>query len=106
LCFVEFYLRFDTALECQRHEELKASNISLHSTPILSTPWAVDKQASLLYTQKMFNIFQEEVNDARDHCSILQTIQEESVKYVVVGDGSMREIVVHWSTKDIFGRCS
>jgi hypothetical protein len=66
----------------------------------------VEKQASLLYTQKVFNIFQEEVNAARDHCSILQTTQEEPVKYVVVGDGSMRDKVVQWSTKDIFGRCS
>jgi hypothetical protein len=57
ICFVEFWLRLDTALECQRHEELNADNISLHSTPILSTPWAVEKQTSLLYTKKVFNIF-------------------------------------------------
>jgi hypothetical protein len=106
LCFVEFWLRFDTVLECQRHEELKADNISLYSTPVLSTHWPVEKQASLLYTQKVFNIFQEEVNAAMDHCSILQTTQEESVKYVVVGDGSMRDRLVQWSTKDIFGHCS
>jgi hypothetical protein len=106
LCFVEFWLRFDTALECQRREELKTDNISFYSTPVLSTPWAVEKQASLLYTQKVFNIFQEEVNAARDHCSILQTTQEESVKYIIVGDGSMRDRIVQWSTKDIFGRCS
>jgi hypothetical protein len=41
----------------QRHEELKADNISLHSTHVLCTPWAVEKQTSLLYTQKLFNIF-------------------------------------------------
>jgi hypothetical protein len=66
----------------------------------------VDKQASLLYTKKMFNIFQQEVNATRDHYSILQTTQEESVKYVIVGDGSMRKRVVQWSTTNIFGRCS
>jgi hypothetical protein len=58
LCFVEFWLRFDTTLEVQRHEELKADNISLHSTLVLRTPWAVEKQASLSHTQKVFNIFQ------------------------------------------------
>jgi len=105
LCFVEFWLRFDTALECQRHEELKADNISMHSTPVLRTPWAVEKQASILYTHKVFNIFQEEVIAARDHCSVLETTQE-AVKYIIVGDGSMRDRVVQWSTEDIFGRCS
>jgi hypothetical protein len=73
LCFDEFWFRFDTTLECQQHEELEADNISLHSRPVLCTPWAMEKQASLLYTQKLFNIFQEEVNVARDHCFILQT---------------------------------
>jgi len=106
LCFVEFWLRFDTALECQRHQELKADNLSMHSTPVLRTSWAVEKQASNLYTHKVFNIFQEEVLAARDHCSILQSTQQESVKYVVVGDGSMRDRVVQWCSKDSFGHCS
>jgi transposase-like protein len=43
LCFIEFWLRFDTALECQRHEELKADHVSIHTTPLLRTPWAVEK---------------------------------------------------------------
>ena len=30
LTFVEFWLRFDTALECQREEELMADNTSIH----------------------------------------------------------------------------
>jgi hypothetical protein len=43
LSFVEFRLRFDTALECQRHEELKADHMSIHSTPLFSTPWPIKK---------------------------------------------------------------
>src|SRR5438105_10647955 len=77
----------------------------MHSTPVLRTPWAVEKQASKLYTHKVFNIFQEEVIAARDHCSVLETTQE-AVKYIIVGDGSMRDRVVQWCTEDIFGRCS
>jgi hypothetical protein len=46
------------------------------------------------------------VNAAKDHCSILQTTQEDYVKYVIVGDGPMRDRVVQWCIKDIFGRCS
>jgi hypothetical protein len=43
LYFIEFWLRFDTVLECQRQEELKADYISEHGTPLLSTPWSVEK---------------------------------------------------------------
>jgi hypothetical protein len=46
------------------------------------------------------------VNDAKDHCSILQTTQKNYVKYVIVGDGPMRDRVVQWCIKDIFGCCS
>jgi hypothetical protein len=46
------------------------------------------------------------VNAAIYHCSILQTTKEESIKYVIVGDGSMRDRVVQWCIKDIFGCCS
>jgi hypothetical protein len=106
LCFVEFCLRFDTALECQRHEELKADNISLHGTPVLHTPWVVEKQASILYTHKVFRIFQEEVVAARDHCSILGTTQQEAIKYVIVSDGSLKDRVVQWCIETSFGCCS
>jgi hypothetical protein len=91
LYFVEFWLRFDTALECQRREELKADNINIHGTPVLHTPWIVEKQAGKLYTHKVFRIFQEEVVAARDHCSIIGTTQQASVKYVMVSDGSMKD---------------
>jgi hypothetical protein len=106
LCFVKFWLRFDTALECQQHEELKADNVSMHTTPLLRTPWDVEKQASILYTHNMFYIFQEEVVVARDHCSILGTTQYLDVKLVMVNDGSMKDRVVEWSTSNNFGRCS
>jgi hypothetical protein len=39
LSFVEFWLRFDTTLECQREEELKQDHKSLHGISKLITPW-------------------------------------------------------------------
>jgi hypothetical protein len=33
LTFFELWLKFDTTLECQHEEELKADNASLHSDP-------------------------------------------------------------------------
>jgi hypothetical protein len=71
LSFVEFWLRFDTALECQRYEELKADNISIHSTPLLITSCPMEKQGSILYTHSIFKKFQKEVIAARDHCFVI-----------------------------------
>jgi hypothetical protein len=106
LCFVEFWLRFDTALECQQHEELKADHVSIHTTPLLRTPWAVEKQGSILYTHNMFYIFQQEVIAARDHCSVLGTTQQDDAKLVLINDGSDRDRVVEWHTSNNSDRCS
>uniref|UniRef100_A0A0E0F3Z3 MULE transposase domain-containing protein n=1 Tax=Oryza meridionalis TaxID=40149 RepID=A0A0E0F3Z3_9ORYZ len=64
LTFVEFWLRFDTALECQRQEELKADNTSLHTNPKLMTPWDMEKQCSGIYTHEVFsNLLDEKAKD-------------------------------------------
>ena len=72
---IEFWLRFDTALECQGQEELKADNASLHTTPKLMTPWAMKKQCSVIYTHEVFIKFQDQIVLARDHY-IIQGISE------------------------------
>jgi hypothetical protein len=46
------------ALTLVRHGETNLQdNISVYSTPVLRTPWTVEKQANLSYTHKMFSIF-------------------------------------------------
>jgi hypothetical protein len=106
LSFVEFWLRFETALECQRHEELQADMISIHRTPLLSTPWPMEKQISILYTHQVFRLFQNEVVAARDHCFVVQIVQQEGAKIVIINEGSMRERMVQWSESMIFGTCT
>ena len=106
LCFVEFWLRFDTALECQRQEELKADNASLHSTPKLMTPWAMEKQCSVIYTHEVFNKFQEQLIFARDHCIIQGFSESEDTKIVTISSQSGKERVVEMNKSNMFGRCS
>ncbi|WVZ77255.1 hypothetical protein U9M48_025142, partial [Paspalum notatum var. saurae] len=84
LSFVEFWLRFDTALECQRQEELKADNRSLHTTPTLMTPWAMEKQCSMTYTHSVFKKFQDQIVAARDHCFIQHITESEETKIVTI----------------------
>ncbi|KAG2595886.1 hypothetical protein PVAP13_5KG116587 [Panicum virgatum] len=106
LTFVEFWLRLDTALECQRQEELKADNASLHSTPKLMTPWAMEKQYSVIYTHEVFSKFQEQLIVARDHCIIQGFSECEDTKIVTISSQSGTTHEVEMNKSNIFGRCS
>ena len=86
--------------------ELKADNASLHSTPKLMTPWAMEKQCSVIYTHEVFSKFEEQIVVARDHC-IIQGISEcEDTKIVTISSQSRKERVVEMNKSNMFGRCS
>ncbi|EEE63447.1 hypothetical protein OsJ_18260 [Oryza sativa Japonica Group] len=106
LTFVEFWLRFDTALECQRQEELKADNISLHTNPKLMTPWDMEKQCSGIYTHEVFSKFQEQLIVARDHCIIQGISKSGDMKIVTISSLFEKERVVQMNKSNMFGTCS
>ncbi|KAJ1414239.1 FAR1 DNA-binding domain [Sesbania bispinosa] len=58
---VEFWMRFDSAIEAQRQKELLADNDSLHSTPKLKLDRDLEKHGSNVYTHENFYIFQNEL---------------------------------------------
>jgi hypothetical protein len=68
LAFVEFWIRFDIALKCQRQEELVDDNTSLHRNPSLITSWEIEKHGGLVFTHEVLKKIQEEVLAAREHC--------------------------------------
>ena len=106
LSFVEFWLRFSTALECQREEELIADNKSLHSNRTLMTPWVMEKQCSVVYTHEIFNKFQEQLMVARDHCIIQGISENDDKKIVTISSQSGKERVVQMNKSNLFGMCS
>jgi hypothetical protein len=106
LSFVEFWLRFDTTLECQREEELKADNASLHSDPKLLTPWPMEKQCGVIYTHEVFHKFQKQVVVARDHCIIQRISESEDMKIVTISSQSGKERVVQMNKSNMFGTYS
>ena len=61
LHLLEFWIRFETALEEQHQLELLNDNTSLQSLPTLETPWSIESHARDVYTHTMFYIFQHEV---------------------------------------------
>ena len=86
--------------------ELKADNASLHSTPKLMTPWAMEKQYSVIYPHEVFSKFQEQLIVARDHCIIQGFFECEDTKIVTISSQSGKERVVEMNKSNMFGRCS
>ncbi|XP_047319810.1 protein FAR1-RELATED SEQUENCE 5 [Impatiens glandulifera] len=57
----QFFKLYEKALESRNEKEVKADYDTLNSSPVLKTPSPMEKQASELYTRKLFVRFQEEL---------------------------------------------
>ncbi|KAL6615129.1 hypothetical protein ACP70R_037399 [Stipagrostis hirtigluma subsp. patula] len=101
LHLLEFWIRFQTALEEQRQKELLNDNATLHSEPMLETPWGIERHARDVYTHTIFGIFQDEVLAARDKCDIQNMVQvgDERITRISDGSGKIREVRYNISTK-------
>jgi hypothetical protein len=88
LSLVEFWLRFDGALEEQRYKELEMDKVTLHITRNLKTTWGIEKHGSEVFTHEVFSDFHKEVIAARDHCLIDSVQQEGDVKITDIIEGS------------------
>ncbi|XP_044400140.1 protein FAR1-RELATED SEQUENCE 5 [Triticum aestivum] len=109
LAFIEFWLRFDTALKCQRQEELIADHTSIHTTPSLLTCWEVERQGSMIFTHEVFALFQSEVLAAREHCDVQETTTVGELKIMLISDQSHRKNKVRevrLETTTMIAKCS
>ncbi|XP_062202061.1 protein FAR1-RELATED SEQUENCE 5-like [Phragmites australis] len=85
---VEFWVRFDTAVEEQRQKELIQDNASFHTLPILKTGWPIEKHGSEVLTYEIFLQFQKEVLAARDNCMVDSMSQDGCFKiYSIIDEG-------------------
>ncbi|KAM7471008.1 hypothetical protein LguiA_009191 [Lonicera macranthoides] len=57
----QFFKLYEKALESRNEKEVKADYDTMNAPPILRTPSPMEKQASELYTRKLFVRFQEEL---------------------------------------------
>lgn len=98
---VEFWLRFITALEEQRHNELIEENVNLQSMPELRTKWKIEKHASVVFTHKVFDAL-------REYCVVESMRHEGEEKITVISDGrssKVREVVLNTTTMDAHCTC-
>jgi hypothetical protein len=72
----------------------------------LMTPWAMEKQCSVIYTHEVFKNFQEQIVAARDHCIVQGISESEDMKCFTISSLSGKERVVMMNKANMFGRCS
>jgi hypothetical protein len=90
LALVEFWIRFDTALKCQRQDELIDDNTSMHTNPKLLTSWELERNGGAVFTHEVFRRFQNELLAAREHSDVQTTTEMEDRTIVKVVDNSNR----------------
>lgn len=56
-----FFKLYEKALESRNEKEVKADYETMNTAPVLKTPSPMEKQASVLYTRKIFLRFQDEL---------------------------------------------
>ncbi|KAL5759237.1 hypothetical protein ACOSQ2_018075 [Xanthoceras sorbifolium] len=57
----QFFRLYEKALESRNEKEVKADYDTMNTSPVLKTPSPMERQASELYTRKLFVRFQEEL---------------------------------------------
>uniref|UniRef100_A0A8R7V0F8 Protein FAR1-RELATED SEQUENCE n=1 Tax=Triticum urartu TaxID=4572 RepID=A0A8R7V0F8_TRIUA len=106
LALIEFWVRFETALEEQRQEELQEDNASLHTLPMLETCWSIESHGRDVYTHEVFAEFQRQVVAARDYCHVKSIVQVGEVRTIGISSKSGKVRVVSFNTSTKAAHCS
>lgn len=103
---VEFWIRFDTAVDEQREKELREDNATFHTKPQLKTPWPIELHGSEVFTHKVFAKFQKEVIADRDNYVVESTAQVCDLKVTAVNEDGKKVRKVTCDTNTMIAQCS
>jgi hypothetical protein len=103
-------MRFESAIEAQRHKEVLADNDSLHSQPILKLDRDLEKHGRDIYTRENFYIFQNELWIACVDCGVKSKKEKDGVETLDIVDNSLvnrklREVVYTASNHNAICSC-
>ncbi|XP_021775564.1 protein FAR1-RELATED SEQUENCE 1-like [Chenopodium quinoa] len=84
---VEFYMRYEAAINAQRHTQGQNDNDSKHKYPECKTPLGIEKYASTIYTISVFYDFQYEVEMACFSCGCEEFKRENGLEIAKVSEG-------------------
>ena len=77
LCLVEFWMKFDSAIESQRYKELLVDNDTLYSMHELKLYRDLEKHGKEVYNHEKFYIFQSELWGACVDCGVEGTREDD-----------------------------
>ncbi|XP_074267175.1 protein FAR-RED IMPAIRED RESPONSE 1-like [Silene latifolia] len=85
---VAFSLRFDSAMDQQRHTRKKLDNGNRHTSPKISTHLAIKVHGAQGYSHKVFEEYQEEVKYSIDTCKSRGFTEADSLEVTTVRDAN------------------
>ncbi|XP_074300428.1 protein FAR-RED IMPAIRED RESPONSE 1-like [Silene latifolia] len=85
---VEFWTRFESAMDQQRHTQKQLDNNDKHSSPKTSTHTALESHGVKVYTYSTFNTFKEEAIYSIDTCRIGGFTQRDELEVTTVKNSS------------------
>ncbi|XP_074288587.1 protein FAR1-RELATED SEQUENCE 5-like [Silene latifolia] len=104
---VEFWMRYNSAIEQQRHTQRRIDNANEHSMLEKVGPMKVEMHASLVYTHPIFTDFQNEVKHAICSMGVGGLTTVGAVEYHDVCDGlKHRSFRVEFNTKTNESKCA
>ncbi|KAK9751032.1 hypothetical protein RND81_02G237200 [Saponaria officinalis] len=92
LSLVEFWMRYQTAMDAQRWKNSKLTADSKNSSPVLATPLLLEKHASEFYTPSIFYEFQEELKESCFRCGLEKISKEEKTEKISVIDRARNNV--------------
>ncbi|XP_074316720.1 protein FAR1-RELATED SEQUENCE 4-like [Silene latifolia] len=104
---LEFWMRFESAMEQQRHNTKRLDNENRQSNPKLSTKLAIESDGARVYTHDVFEEFQEEVKYSTDTCSCKGFVVLGNLEVSTVMDAERsRNFEVQFNPGTLEARCT
>ncbi|KAK9666068.1 hypothetical protein RND81_14G157900 [Saponaria officinalis] len=84
---VEFWMRFESVIDQQRHTQKKLDNDNRHSSPKLLTQMPIENHGARVYTHVLFDDFQQEVISSTRGLSVRAISERNGVEITTLKDG-------------------
>ncbi|XP_074305998.1 protein FAR-RED IMPAIRED RESPONSE 1-like [Silene latifolia] len=94
LTLVEFWMRFQSAMDAQRWKYAKVTADDKNSSPKLSTPLLLEKKTSEFYTTTVFYQFQEELQAACFTCGLSPRTTEDNNEHISIMDREKDKVYI------------
>lgn len=103
----QFFKLYEKALESRNEKEVKADYDTMNTSPALKTPSPMERQASELYTRKLFTRFQEELVNTLTFMASKTEDDNEIITYQVAKYGEdHRAYYVRFNVLEMKATCS